>query len=89
MISECKYCRKNNREKKQIQAPDMPNSKYQIENGPPHAILEINHDPSLYIEIGFYDKVRQAEISTAIAPAINYCPWCGRKLLEGTSKYGS
>ena len=86
MISECKYCRKNNREKKQIQAPDMPNSKYQIENGPPHAILEINHDPSLYIEIGFYDKVRQAEILTAIAPAINYCPWCGRKLLEDNYK---
>ena len=76
----CEYCQENNRRQKEIQAPDMPNSKYQVENGPGHAVLEINHDPSLYIEMDFYDKIRKAKISMAMAPAINYCPWCGRKL---------
>ena len=53
---------------------------YQIEFDPGHATLEINHDPSLVIQMDFYDKLRNGRIEMMIAPAINYCPWCGRKL---------
>ena len=80
MISNtCKYCQDNDiRKKKEIQAPDMPN--YQIEFGPGHATLEINHDPSLVVQMDFYDKLRMRQVEMIIAPAISYCPWCGRKL---------
>lgn len=78
----CKYCQDNDiREKKEIQAPEEIQD-YQIEFGPGHAILEINHDPSLYIQMEAYDKMRKTKIAMIIAPAINYCPWCGRKLSE-------
>ena len=81
MISnECIYCNNKFRTSKEIQAPDLPNSKFQQETGPAHVVLHINHDPSLYIEIDFWDKLREARLAVACAPAINYCPWCGRKL---------
>lgn len=42
----------------------------------------VRDDDALEVRMCFYDELRPAKMGCSCALAINYCPWCSRKLGE-------
>ena len=74
----CKYCQIENHEKLEtLHSTSLDN---ELKSG--SVTLEITEEQLLQINSYCWDTLRKTHVGVAAAFGINYCPWCGRKLIN-------